>query len=58
MKYHELVPCLQNTSEKFSDIGSVDVHDHLLNGSTGLEDAWETKNALLGSLVYYLQRHI
>ena len=62
MKYHELVPCLQNKFEKLSDIASVDVHNHFLNGTTGLEDAWQTKNAhlnkLLGSLDYYLQRHI
>ena len=44
-KYHGNVPRLQVAFDYLSNSASIDIHNHFHTGSTGLEDAWQTKNA-------------
>ena len=44
-KYHGDVPRQMVAYEYLSSSASIDIHNHLCTGSTGLEDAWQTKNA-------------
>ena len=44
-KYHGLVPRPQVAFDYLSTSASIDIHNHFRTGSTGLEDAWQTKNA-------------
>ena len=44
-KYHGDVPRPMVAFDYLSSSASIDVHNHFRTGSTGLEDAWQTKNA-------------
>ena len=44
-KYHGDVPRPMVAYEYLSSSASIDIHNHFHTGSTGLEDAWQTKNA-------------
>ena len=44
-KYHRDVPRPMVAYDFLSSSASIDIHNHFRTGSTGLEDAWQTKNA-------------
>ena len=44
-KYHGDVPQPMVAYEYLSSNASTDIHNHFRTGSSGLEDAWQTKNA-------------
>ena len=46
-KYHGDVPRPMVAYEYLSSSASIDIHNHFRTGSSGLEDAWQTKNANL-----------
>ena len=46
-KYHGDVPWPLVAYEYLSSSASIDIHNHFRTGSSGLEDAWQTKNANL-----------